>query len=411
MGKIDLKQKAQQIRDERGVGGNTAYEVGGLIEDIIENSAEQSDLDQHEKDFNDFKTKYENDSNVAGGYAGLDDNRHIDSEVIPLDYRRGFGYKLNGGSITIKPTYNELFGIGDFSIEVFFRPDVVNQLSWVILKLTPSVYWGIFINSNGFAGLNMHNGSVDQIIPTKTKLNIGQWYHLVVVRKESIQSVYLNSVCENIVSYLELNPDNSEDLHIGGQSRYEMFKGDIALVRLYNRALSQEDVVRYYNQGKPYLQNLKYEDNILVGKRGCILELLPENAIPDKWIESQNNFVSTTIGNLSVNLEPSYYNEQIVTLITANIEQGVSNKDFILPSGYCVESVYAKSSSVINDFTLSNNQTGDLIINNQSFDSYYGEYFIALSHSVSMSSTTLRLNAKGNNENGLVVKINIKKCM
>jgi hypothetical protein len=85
-------------------------------------------------------------------------------------------------------------------------------------------------DSNGFRG--------------DTVLNTGQWYHVAGTWDGAQVRIYLNGILDNDPpdSYsLTLNTD-TRDLYIGGRSGTDLLNGTLDDVRIYNRALTLEEV-------------------------------------------------------------------------------------------------------------------------------------------------------------------------
>jgi hypothetical protein len=85
-----------------------------------------------------------------------------------------------------------------------------------------------------------------------TVISTNQWYHLAFTYNGSIRRLYINGVKEAEAAESHSIPSSSGNLHIGsmednGQRVYiqNTFMDD---VRLYNRALSHEEILAIYSQ-------------------------------------------------------------------------------------------------------------------------------------------------------------------
>ena len=152
--------------------------------------------------------------------------------------------------------------------------------------------------------------------------------------------------------------------------------------------------------------------NLYVKTLGCVLELLPENALPDRWLESQNGLDAITSGNPAINTETSITNMQIVDNITNNIAIGVTNRDYTLPAGYLVDSVCVKSTVTLTALQLVNVSTSETLLTGKTVSSAAGKHLpITADQSSPTTSTTLRLNTNGNTGLGFNIVINLKRCL
>ncbi len=81
---------------------------------------------------------------------------------------------------------------------------------------------------------------------------VGQWYHVVATSDGSTLSLYLNGVRVNTTSCSGFT-SNGYNLTIGKYSPADEFylKGNISLVRVYSKALSQAEVTQNYNYDYP----------------------------------------------------------------------------------------------------------------------------------------------------------------
>ena len=90
---------------------------------------------------------------------------------------------------------------------------------------------------------------------TNTTLKLNTWYHVTGVYNATAQTldVYVNGVLDNgtlsgTVPSSQFNSSNN--LQIGAFNASGLFRGTIDDVRIYNRALSAQEVKRLYNMGR-----------------------------------------------------------------------------------------------------------------------------------------------------------------
>src|SRR5207249_9983535 len=92
-----------------------------------------------------------------------------------------------------------------------------------------------------------------QFVPTVTAMNTNTWYHVVATWNGTIQAIYINGVLAASTSSgvpTSLNTA-SKQIFIGTEGRLQsFFNGSIDEVKLYNYALSPDEVKVDYNQGK-----------------------------------------------------------------------------------------------------------------------------------------------------------------
>jgi hypothetical protein len=76
-----------------------------------------------------------------------------------------------------------------------------------------------------------------------TTLSTGQWYHVAATWDGSTVSIYVNGALDNSASRSGTIGTDTRPLHIGGRSGADLFNGMIRDIRLYNRALSANDIL------------------------------------------------------------------------------------------------------------------------------------------------------------------------
>lgn len=97
-----------------------------------------------------------------------------------------------------------------------------------------------------------NGGSVSSVTftaPNIQNLTDGNWHHVVGVRSGPLFTTYVNGVRE-LESTLTVDRSNGStaNMHVGNHGAWNVFfNGDIDDVRIYNRALNQQDVVQLFN--------------------------------------------------------------------------------------------------------------------------------------------------------------------
>ncbi len=106
-----------------------------------------------------------------------------------------------------------------------------------------------FYSSNG-------STTAGSIVASQT-LTTGNWYHCVFTSDGSTIKIYVNAVEGNSASYSGGFYVSTKNLEIGTYQTDEdkAYNGPIAQPRIYNRALTAEEVERNYNAGKNIYTN------------------------------------------------------------------------------------------------------------------------------------------------------------
>jgi hypothetical protein len=119
----------------------------------------------------------------------------------------------------------------------------------------PYQCWAIEYN-NGFFDFGI--GATDNtwsILASSTGKTKENWYHVVATYDGANRKIYVNGVEEATASFTKTPQTTDENIAIGrwlGQAvgGTNTFFGPIAQPRIYNRALTAEEVQRNYNAGK-----------------------------------------------------------------------------------------------------------------------------------------------------------------
>jgi hypothetical protein len=82
----------------------------------------------------------------------------------------------------------------------------------------------------------------------------GRWHHIVVTYDREWGNVYIDNNLKTHINRTKALNSNSATTYIGGTNAGYALKGKIDGVKIYNRALSAEEVRYHYNQGKPVAQ-------------------------------------------------------------------------------------------------------------------------------------------------------------
>ena len=138
--------------------------------------------------------------------------------------------------------------LSNWTTELFLKPTVYTSAQKVILDVNLGIRFEI---SNGFFNSHFGNGSgwIYTNLPSTTSIAANKWFHVVVTVQSGGQAkVYVNGVLENSTNIGSGTTPNIP-LYVGrftGASGYE-FNGEIPVTKIYNRALTADEVTRNFN--------------------------------------------------------------------------------------------------------------------------------------------------------------------
>ncbi len=161
--------------------------------------------------------------------------------------------KLNGTNQYVDvPNFNALNGLNSASISFWVKPSVGSKpfiTKWGTGRLfevgsngtSLSVIWRIGGSSGGGVAFS-------QMTPANT-LSTGSWNHVVVVYSNPSSTVYVNGNQIGSVSGAGglLNTSVNDPLRIGWNNIPNFYSGDIDDVRIYNRAVTSQEVSDLYS--------------------------------------------------------------------------------------------------------------------------------------------------------------------
>ena len=169
--------------------------------------------------------------------------------------------------IEVKNTPELNFGTNDFTLEAWIKTNNLENQS-IIAKWNGSgthhqAYWlAIFYKRFSFGVYNLSNNNSPNIVYSSLEIESNKWYHIMAERKKINDSfanisLYIDGKLDSSLIIPLSNVNNEETLKIGVDSPLEKpwyFNGLIDEVRIYNRALTPEEVLQNYNnQGKDYV--------------------------------------------------------------------------------------------------------------------------------------------------------------
>ena len=186
--------------------------------------------------------------------AGLTTGRDITGVNLFENVRKQGALNLDGNSwAEVHDNASLDFGTGEFSLEAWVRAKYVNTGSAynIVLSLGGNMSSagsvGFFVSSSNKITSVYNNNNLDSV----TVLNIGDWYHVVVNYNGTHNQIYINGAFDKNATRTAADITNALAKQIGRDtSTARYYKDCIAQPRIYNRALTAEEVQRNYNGGE-----------------------------------------------------------------------------------------------------------------------------------------------------------------
>jgi len=245
--------------------------------------------------------------------SGNDDNglfgNGTTANMPVYDYYNKGGLKFDGSADYINCENGNAinFGSGDFSVEMWFTRD---SNATTNLRLLSKGAESDVSGSAGFAffgsdsGINFAiNPSGARTIISAASYSVGEWVHVVaVVQRGSTMRTYKNAVLTNSATAPAGSVSSaSNNLNIGRSSESSSlyWPGNIAIVRIYNRALSLAEISQNYEA-----QKSKFANTIV--QNGLVLNLDAGNPYSYAGAGTTWYDVSVTGNNSTLSNGPTY---------------------------------------------------------------------------------------------------------
>lgn len=335
-----------------------------------------------------------------------------DATTAAGKFGNGGTFDGTGDSVLIgDPSSGALdFGTGDFTLSSwFYVSSLPSAYKSIINKgAVGAVGYGLTISDdNKLSGSIQATGGTNQHAKSVTAITAGSWQHATVVFKRNDKIyIYINGNLNNSVSYGAGNTgsvDNSVDFRLGSYSNGTEFpfNGLIDEARIYNRALSPNEVKQLYNWAPGPVAHWKMDegsgatafDQSGNGLDGSITGAIYKNGKLGKALSFDNNadYVSVAYNSLfNFDINDSYTISSWIKLPSS--ASGDYNELIHAPNGssrYPYRIFLSSSAQLIT--TIYNGTTANAISTN--FSAYYNQW-VHVSFTKTPSQMCLYLNGK-----------------
>jgi hypothetical protein len=155
---------------------------------------------------------------------------------------------FDGSNDHINIASSNLFDTSAVTVEVVVKPYTSTQTGFWFEKGAVNTQYSLFMeNSNIVWRTCSAPGVYDSMYFPSSLLTANQWHHVVGTYTPGVKRVYHNSYLKNDSSYSSALTTNQGNQFIGSyNSGSYYYNGEIAVVKVYNRALSAEEVHKNY---------------------------------------------------------------------------------------------------------------------------------------------------------------------
>jgi len=155
-------------------------------------------------------------------------------------------------------------GSGDYSIESWFKTSSSGDI-FVVGQSNAggSASWYLRINGISANKISFVTSvsTVAKIVTSTTSVNDGAWYHVVGIIRSGTMYLYVNGISEGTPLAIGAVDNYNNAVSIGRLGEYDglYFNGSIDEVRIYNRALSANEIAWLYRE--PYAM---FDDQVVI---------------------------------------------------------------------------------------------------------------------------------------------------
>lgn len=288
---------------------------------------------------------YYNLNNITGenstnqkSFIGSERNGTLGNGALICDGFSGKGICFDGSNSSAGGRYfnfeNPINNMTNYSISLWVKPysyahdDVSEILKWNFNRIT-------FSKGANEIGFNLYNGTTDKNI--KSVVSIGEWHHVTAVRNDNNFYLYIDGIQVGSSTTFGSSTDSTIQVGSRGTSfpQYTnlVLNGTVDEIRIYNRTLSEQEALGFYNLLIERKNTTSY--NATIKSFGYNMQLKNFNVtIYDAFGNSNTtgvrtlyfNFLITLSANLSQKLltvNETFYGAglQGAKLVTGNIDK------------------------------------------------------------------------------------------
>jgi len=303
---------------------------------------------------------------------------------------KGFAALFNGSTSVLNSNVSGIIGTGDRTIEIWFRTKSTGVNSTALITDGQFLVRGSSTN-NLLISNNASTGVIDYILTVANSYKLNTWHHLIINRaSDGTITPYIDLVNVYDYSLGDHTPVAGTNLIFGILQNNIKHNGDIALVRVYDTLLTEQERNRLYQeflQSQPTEKPVRGFELVKPTDLSMYKEKLGENVILNGGFDSSDNWLSTGDVDISGgvckitrrNVGPNSVVYQINNLVVGKKYR--CSFDTVDSSGSpVIRLVYGSAGSPDVLYTVKDNAGVDL--NNLGRHEYD---FIALSHTIGIS--------------------------
>jgi len=191
-------------------------------------------------------------------------------------------YEFDGVNDQIEIADGDWNEFSDLTVSAWIKPNILIDTTEILGSGTSTASYNLFLDSNGglYLGAEGEDSDVNQNFDSNNGLlTVGVWTHIIFVRDTTADTGqwFINGVADlSEEDYTVGNWDSGASFYAGrARLASSYFNGSIDEVRIYNRSLSQSEILQLYNQS--------LTSHSIIIKGSPTQSLLTDSSLVSKW--------------------------------------------------------------------------------------------------------------------------------
>lgn len=159
----------------------------------------------------------------------------------------GQGLQFNGSSQNVNIGHPASLNLtSSFTYGAWFKADTIHTGYIIAKRSDVGNGYNVYVENTGGLTINVSGG-----VPLGVSYKASKWYHIMLVVQSNGTTItpYLNGVAYPDVNFVGFQDVPTQDLRIGSRNSSVYYDGAIDDVRIYNRALSANEIKQLYRFG------------------------------------------------------------------------------------------------------------------------------------------------------------------
>lgn len=169
-----------------------------------------------------------------------------------LTYNSDGSFSFNGSSNYAVFPENSSLNVQNPTVEVWVKTNALSQNGFWFEKGTVNTQYSFFQEGSNIQW-RTHNGtSYNTQSISSSNIDTTNWWHMVATIRDGYKRIYVNGIEKSTVAWSSTIPTNANGCSIGVYGGYNggrgyYFNGSIGSVKVYNRALTADEIQQNFN--------------------------------------------------------------------------------------------------------------------------------------------------------------------